>query len=501
MVLMVTQVDVFGPAAHLLCSGLRFWCRVAAEHKPEKLERGLGLKEATALNMIDMVGIGPFVVIPLVIKAMGGPQCLLAWLAGAVLALLDGFVWSELGAAMPQAGGSYIFLREAYGPGRWGRLMSFLFVWQTLIQAPLVMASGAIGFAQYFSYLLPRMGRFGEWMMKAGPYGQKAVSGTLIAFLVFLLYRRITTIGKISLLLWAGVVGTIVWLIWGGATHFDPKLAFTYPAGAWDLSWVFFIGLGSATVNTIYTYWGYYNVCHLGGEIREPERNIPRGIFLSILGIAALYLAMQTSILGVLPWQQAQESPFIVSAFFERLYGARAAMLGTLLILWVAFASLFSVILGYSRVPYAAAMDGNFFSVFGRVHPTKRFPHVSLLTLGAAGLIFSMLFRLSDVIKAILAMRLLVQFIGQAVGLMILRRRWRPERLPFKMWLYPLPVVVTIFGWAALFLSTGRKFALGGLLMILLGTIVFFLQARYRREWPFGPPRSAQGEPFAGAAQ
>jgi len=463
---------------------------VAAELQAQQLERGLGLKEATALNMIDMVGIGPFVVIPLVIKAMGGPQCLLAWAAGALLALFDGFVWAELGAAMPQAGGSYVFLREAYGPGRWGRLMSFLFVWQTLIQAPLVMASGAIGFAQYFTYLVP-----------LGPYAQKTVSGALILVLVFLLYRRITTIGKISLLLWAGVVGTLVWLIWGGVTHFDPRLAFSYPAGAWDLSWVFFAGLGAATVNTIYTYWGYYNVCHLGAEIRQPERNIPRGIFLSIVGIAVLYLAMQTSILGVLPWQQAQDSPFIVSAFFERIYGSEAARLATLLILWVAFASLFSVILGYSRVPYAAAVDGNFFSVFGRVHPTKRFPHVSLLTLGAAGLVFSLLFRLSDVIKAILAMRLLVQFIGQAIGVMILHRRWPPGRLPFKMWLYPLPAVVTILGWAALFVATGRKFVFGGLLVILLGATVFLFQARYRREWPFGPPRQAQGNPLAGAAR
>jgi amino acid transporter len=470
---------------------------VAAELQPEQLERGLGLKEATALNMIDMVGIGPFVVIPLVIKAMGGPQCLLAWAAGALLALFDGFIWAELGAAMPQAGGSYVFLREAYGPGRWGRLMSFLFVWQTLIQAPLVMASGAIGFAQYFSYLVP-----------LGRYAQKGVSGAVIVVLVFLLYRRITTIGKISLLLWAGVMGTIVWLVWGGVTHFDARLAFSYPAGAWDLSWVFFAGLGAATVNTIYTYWGYYNVCHLGGEIREPQRNIPHGIFLSILGIAVLYLAMQTSILGVLPWQKAQESPFIVSTFFERLYGSRAAQLATGLILWVAFASLFSVILGYSRVPYAAAVDGNFFAVFGRLHPTKRFPHVSLLTLGAAGLVFSLLFRLSDVIKAILAMRLLVQFIGQGIGVMLLRRRWPPERLPFKMWLYPLPAVVAILGWAALFAATGRKFVLGGLSMILLGVTLFLYQAFYRREWPFGPPLRpgagqagpAQSGPFAGAA-
>src|SRR5258708_7744420 len=114
-----------------------------------KFARALGLKEAVALNMLEVVGIGPFVFSSLVIKAMGGPQALIAWLAGALLATLDGFVWSELRAAMPKAGGTYIFLREAYGPGRWGRLMSFLFVWQTFFQAPLSVPSASIGFARY----------------------------------------------------------------------------------------------------------------------------------------------------------------------------------------------------------------------------------------------------------------------------------------------------------------------------------------------------------------
>jgi len=442
--------------------------------RAEKLERGLGLKEATALNMIDMVGIGPFVTISLVIQYMGGPQCLLAWLAGALLSVLDGFVWSELGAAMPQAGGSYVFLREAYGPGRWGRLMSFLFIWQTMIQAPLVVASGAIGFAQYLTYLMP-----------LGRYQQKAVSGALVIVLVFLLYRRITTVGKISLFLWAGVIATIVWLIFGGATHFDARLAFTYPAGAWDLSWLFFAGLGQATVKTIYTYLGYYNVCHLGGEVREPERNIPRSIFLSIGGIAVLYLAMQTSILGVVPWQQAQASNFIVSTFIEMLYGPFWAKVATAMILWIAFASLFSVLLGYSRVPYAAAVDGNFFSVFGQLHPTRRFPHVSLLALGAAGFVFSLLFRLSEVISAVLAMRILVQFVGQAIGVIVLRRRWPAERLPFKMWLFPLPAVLAILGWMAIFLSTGRKLTLAALGVMMLGVLAFGIRARALGEWPF----------------
>ncbi len=451
---------------------------MANQQNAPALERGLGLKEAVALNMIDMIGIGPFVTIPLVIQYMGGPQCLLAWVAGAVLSVLDAFVWSELGAAMPQAGGSYVFLREAYGPGRWGRLMSFLFVWQTLIQAPLVMASAAIGFTEYLTYLV-----------KLGPLAERGVRAALILFVLFLLYRRIGAIGKISLLIWAGVLATIVWLIWGGATHFDAKRAFDFPPGAWDFSWIFFVGLGQASVKTIYTYLGYYNVCHLGGEVKNPQRIIPQSMFLSIGGIAVLYLAMQTSILGVVPWREGQASKFIVSTFVETLYGPFWANVATAMILWVAFGSLFSLTLGYSRIPYAAALDGNFFAVFGRVHPKKHFPHVSLLALCLTGLTFSLLFRLSFVISAIIAMRCLVQFIGQAIGVMLLRRRWGAVRLPFRMWLYPVPALAAIAGWAFIFAAT-HWLALAATGVIAAGAGVFLIHARVQKEWPFQSPQS-----------
>lgn len=438
-----------------------------------KLERGLGLKEASALNMIDMVGIGPFIVIPLVIADMGGPQCLLAWAVGAIVALVDGCVWAELGAAMPGAGGSYVYLREAYGPAKWGRLLSFLVIWQTIFQGPLVLASGSIGFAEYFTYLVP-----------LGKYGQKAVAGAVVITLTILLYRRITTVGKISMLLWIGVFGTIAWLITAGVTHFHPERAFTYPAGAWKLNWLFFAGLGSATVPTIYSYWGYYNVCFLGGEVKQPEHNIPRAIFISIIVIAILYLAMQTCVLGVVPWQEAQHSQFIVSIYFERIYGTHLAKFATLLILWIAFASLFSAALGYSRIPYAAAQDGNFFAIFGRVHPTKKFPHISLLALCAVAFVFSLLFKLATVIAAILAMRILVQFVGQAVGIIMLRRKWASERFPFKMWLYPIPAVLAIILWLALFVATGWRM-LFGVAAILAGVIVFLVRSKGLKEWPF----------------
>ncbi|MHB8527656.1 MAG: APC family permease [Candidatus Acidiferrales bacterium] len=441
--------------------------------QPGKLERGLGLKEASALNMIDMVGIGPFIVIPLVIADMGGPQCLLAWAVGALLALIDGCVWAELGAAMPEAGGSYVYLREAYGPAKWGRLLSFLVIWQTIFQAPLVLASGSIGFAQYFSYLVP-----------LGRYGQKAVAGGVVIALAILLYRRITAVGKISMLLWIGVIGTIVWLIAAGASHFHPELAFSYPAGAWKLNWLFFAGLGSATIPTVYSYWGYYNVCFLGGEVKQPERNIPRAIFISIIVIAILYLAMQTCVLGVVPWREARHSQFIVSIFFQRIYGTHLAKFATLLILWIAFASLFSATLGYSRIPYAAAVDGNFFSIFSRVHPTKKFPHVSLLALCAVAFVFSLLFKLATVIAAILAMRILVQFIGQAIGVILLRRKWPRERFPFKMWLYPIPAGIAIILWLALFVATGWQM-LFGVAAILAGVIVFLVRSKGLKEWPF----------------
>jgi amino acid transporter len=439
--------------------------------------------------MIDMVGIGPFIVIPFVLQKMPGGFSLLAWVAGAALAFFDGCIWAELGAAMPQAGGSYTFLREEYGPGRWGRLMSFLLIWQTLFQAPLVLASGALGFGEYSTFLLPKQGAFANAVarIKIGhmPYFDHLVAAAAVVLIIVLLYRHIGAVGKISIAIWVVVVGTIVWLIWGGATHFDAAGVFEFPIGRWNSSWLFIAGLGGASVQTVYSYLGYYNVCNLGGELKRPERNIPRAIFISILGIAALYLAMQMSIMCVVPWREAQHSSFVVSVFVERAYGLGWARVATGLILIIAFGSLFSATLGYSRVSYAAAIDGNFFAAFGRVHPTKKFPYVSLLALGAAAFVFSLLFRLIVVIRAILAMRCLIQFIGQAVGLIALRRRWPSEKFPFKMWLYPVPAVIAILGWAAIFVSTGTQLMLGAFLFTLVGVIVYLVRARTLKQWPF----------------
>lgn len=443
----------------------------------EALPRRLSLVQGTALNMIDMVGIGPFVVLPLVIQIIGGPQFIWAWVLGAVISLVDAFIWAELGAAYPLAGGSYNFLKIAYGEQRWGKLLSFLYVWQTLIQAPLVVASGAIGFAQYFSYLVP----LDDWQ-------RKLVSGVAVLVVIALLYRKIDSVGRIGMVLWGVVLLTLGWIIIGGLTYGQTPVsevlsAATNPSPVGNGWWA--AGLGAASVKTVYCYLGYYNVCHLGSEIRRPGRNIPVSIFISIIGIAMLYLLLNISVVSVIPWQEAQHSEFIVSSVIERIYGYQAAQIATGMVLMVAISSLFAVLLGYSRVPYAAAVDGQFFPVFARLHPTRHFPYVSLLFLGGLAFVFSLLFRLGDVITAILAMRIVVQFVGQAVGLWLLHRQKIAAPFPFRMPLYPLPIVLAVGVWLFIFVSTGFSFVVSGLSVIGFGVVAFLISARVRRQWPF----------------
>lgn len=425
--------------------------------------RKINLLQATTINMIDMVGIGPFVVMPFVVSQFNSGLFLWAWIFGAVTALVDAMIWAELGAAYPLAGGTYNFHRIAFGE-KYGKLMSFLFVWQTAIQAPLVVASGAIGFAQYLTYIVDLS--FIE---------QKLVSGSLVIIVFLLLYRKIEAIGKISVAMGIVVVLTIIWIIISGLTHFHNPVKLLPEGSESFFSLAFWAAVGHASVKTVYSYLGYYNVCHLGGEIKRPEVNIPRSIFISIIGITLLYLLMNISVMGVVPWQSVKsDDKYLVSSFMEQLHGPQAGVIATVLILCIALSSLFAVVLGYSRVPYAAAVDGNFFKIFSKLHPTKNFPYISLIFLCALGFIFSLFMKLSEVISSILAMRIIVQFIGQGIGVSLLRKRFGSEKLPFKMWLFPLPVIVSICIWLFLFFSTGW-FALWGSLIALAGVVVYFI--------------------------
>ena len=473
-----------------------------------RLSREIGLREVTALNMIDMIGVGPFVTIPLIVGAMGGPQAMLGWVLGAFFAVCDGLVWSELGAAMPQAGGSYQYLKESYGARTLGRLMSFLFVWQLTFSAPLSIASGCLGVSQYATYLWPGLARIyldrtfspdvpmlGEFHLRVLITNATFVAMGCCALAVFLLYRRIAIIGKLSKLLWVGVIATVLWVIFAGLTHFSAARAFSFPPGAFQLSWGFFTGLGSAMLLSFYDYWGYYNVCFLGAEVYSPERNIPKAVIYSILVVGALYLVMNISILGVIPWQELQQAAgaenkvYVAATLMQRVYGNWAGSLVAVLIIWTAFASVFSLILGYSRVPYAAALDGNYFRPFARVHPQKQFPHVSLLTLGCLAAAFCV-FRLADVVAALVVIRISTQFVLQIVGLLLLRLRRPDFPRPFRMWLYPLPALLAVVGF--LYVLRVRKEWMRevrySLAIVAAGLLIFLIRSWRRKEWPFSAP-------------
>ena len=475
------------------------------ENNQLRLAREIGLAEATALNMIDMIGVGPFITIPLIIAAMGGPQAMLGWILGAFFAVCDGLVWAELGASMPQAGGSYQYLKESYGAGRLGRLMSFLFVWQLSFSAPLSIASGCIGVSQYATYLWPALGRtyvdhtfsaaiplLGKFAMRIPISNATFLAMGCCGLAIFLLYRRISVIGRLSKYLWLGAVGTLLWVIVAGVTHFNRARAFSFPAGAFRLSPAFFTGLGAAMLVAAYDYGGYFNVCFLGAEVREPERTIPRAVVYSILLIAVLYLTMNISILGVIPWQELQQAAgsdnrlFVASMLMQRTFGVWAGNAVAVLIIWTAFASVFSLMLGYSRVPYAAALDGNYFPQFARLHPRLHFPHVSLFSLGLVAAFFC-IFRLADVIAALVVIRISVQYLMQILGLLLLRSRRPDVPRPFRMWLYPVPALLAAVGFLYVLFARPNfmkeiRFAA---VIVALGLIIFFLRSWRRREWPF----------------
>lgn len=431
------------------------------------LQRGFGLLQATALNMSNMVGVGPFITIPLIIASMGGPQCMIGWVLGTLLAICDGLVWSELAAAMPGSGGTYLYLKTSFERTRWGRLLPFLFIWQFIFSGPLEIASGYIGFSQYVSYFWRSM----------GPFESKMVALGVAVLVVSLLYRRITAVARLTVVLWTGMLITVAWVILSGIARFDPDIAFDFPPNVFSYSMGFLLGLGGAMRIAMYDFLGYYDICYVGGEVRNPERVIPRAIIMSVIFVALIYSVMNLSIIGVVPWREAMQSPFIAAIFMERIYGSWAGIAITLMILWTSVASVFALMLGYSRIPYAAALDGYFFPAFGKLHPSGQFPHVSLLTIGGLSMIASLL-TLGWVIDALLVGRILIQFVGQIFAVHALRKHRPDIERPFRIWLYPLPSLVALLGWGFLFVTADLQFIVFGLATLLAGVGAFWLWRR-----------------------
>jgi amino acid transporter len=443
----------------------------------QKLIRGMGLVQSTAVNMLEMIGIGPFITIGVILSAMGGPQAVLGWFLGALFSVCDGMVYAELGAAMPGAGGAYIYFREAFNPRSWGRLFSFLFLWEMIFVAPLGISAACVGFAEYTHYFLPGL-------THAGVGGLAALTCVLMAFL---LYRPIKTVGRMSVVMLGVVLTAMFWVIGTGVVHMNTKLAFDFPSGAFHPSKSFFFGLAAATLVAMYNYGGYNNITYLGGEVENPAKNIPRAIVFSVLIVAVLYLLMSMVIIGTIPWREAAVSHAVVSEFIGKLHGPRAAAVMTCLILGATLGGIFTMILGYSRILYAAGAEGNFFKVFGRVHPTGRFPTVSLLAIIAMAIPLCWL-SLERLLSALMIIQIVFQFVPQIFAVFAIRMYRKEIHRPYGMWLYPVPALVALAGW--IYVATTpeqRQFLDTAVLLLLFGLGAYLLRSRALRSWPFAP--------------
>jgi amino acid transporter len=472
-----------------------------AEPQPG-LQRHFGLWQATALNVSMIVGAGVFAMIPLMLGKLPGPYALLGWLGAGLLIMLDGLVWSELGAALPGSGGSYLYLLESYGRQRWGRLMAFLFVWQFLISGPLEVGSGLIAMSGFLAGAWPELGSFdGEepWRLVLLEDPALAISVSparlvalgLGALILVLLYRRIAILGRLTVALWLGVLAVIAWILLEGLLHSRLDVAFDFSGAAARWPADFATGLGGAMLLAMYAYLGYYSVCYIGDEVRDPGRTIPRSILLSAALVCVLFVGLHLAVLGTIRWQdvptsdKALETYSLPAEFMDSLHGEGAKDLVTVLLVWTCFGSVFAGLLGYSRIPYAAARHGHFFAALGQVHPRHRIPHVSLLVVGGLTLLWSF-FDLQSVINALIVTRILEQFVGQIIGVMLLRRLQPDRPRPYRIWLYPLPCLLALVGWLYLYCSAGWMYIGLGLVTLLAGVLVFVLWSWRTGQWPFG---------------
>ncbi len=446
-----------------------------------ELKRAIDLRGAIAINVITMIGIGPLVTIPLVIAALGGPLALVGWIGGAVVALCDGLVWAELSSRFPGSGGTYVYLRNAFGPDRLGRALAFLFNWQFLLYAPCLLASGYVGFANYAAYLYPQLGA------SAPAHDAVAIGAGVVT--IALLYRRTSQVAVVGMILAAAAAATIALVAVAGLTHADFRHAFAF-AQPLRFGAGFLAGFGTALFITLYDYVGYADAALLGDEVIRPQRTIPAAIVLSVILVAALYILLQLGVLGAIPWrslldvhgQPTTASQYVGALVVERSWGRSAAVGVTVLVLVTAFASLYGNLLGFSRIPFAAARDGAFLAAFGRLHPRKGIPHVALLAVGALSLVAS-LFTLDQVIAFLTAGIVLIQGIAQIGALALLRARRAPA--PFRMPFYPVPALVALIGWALAFVSAGAGAIALGVGWLAAGVLVFLLAARRHRWWPF----------------
>ena len=465
----------------------------AVSHQDLEPRRDLGLTHATALVVGVIIGTGIFLKAASMAQAVGTPLLVLAaWAAAGAVAMLGALCFAELGALLPHAGGEYVYLRTAYG-----EVLGFLFACNGFVLGGAAVAAYGAAAAIFVSDIHRFDARWYEHALHVGRFTYLFEFGArqLIAVAVIGLFTLINCLGvmlggRVQSLLTAIKVASIL-AVAGGVfllsdvhdlanLHAEPGTA----SGGWA-------GFGGAMFGALWAYSGWQFLPMAAGEVREPQRNLPRAIVGGALLVLALYLLVNTAYLYALPfWQVASanstaypEAPSVAARAVQTFLGARAAPIAALIFLISTIGSLNGVILGGARVPYAAARDGLFFAAFGRLHPVSRVPLTSLVLLGLWGALLAASGTF-DQLTNMAVMSYAIFWIPVSLAVIVLRHKLPDVPRPFRVPGYPftplLFALVMVGIVISAFLIAPRE-SLAAVALILLGLPLYPLFRRRRR--------------------
>jgi len=452
-----------------------------------QLKRELGAWAASSIVVGTVIGSGIFLVPRAMIQRVGTPSLVFGvWVFGGLLSLAGALTYSELSAALPEAGGEYAYLREAYGP-----LWAFLYAWtQMWVAKSGSIATLATAFFYYLTNFLPAMDRvFYTLDLPLGPqggplelrYGQLFAMALILA-LAWLNYFGVKLGGRVQVAVTVVKVALIFFIILAG-------LGFGHPAGAAGgrpLVPLTSAGFFAALVAALWAYDGWNNVSMVASEVRDPQRNLPRALVFGTAAVIGIYLLANAAYFHVLTASEVASSPRVASEMMGRILGAPGAAAVSIAAMISIFAALNGSILTGSRVPYAAARDGLFFRAAARVHPLYSTPSVSILALSSWAALLVLSGRYEQLFTYVIFASWILY--GMTAASVIVLRRKRPalER-PYRVWGYPWVPGTFVIVALVLVLSTlfdSPRESLMGIGLILLG-LPFYLFWNKRRlgEW------------------
>lgn len=438
-----------------------------------ELKRDLGLAAALAIVIGTVIGSGIFRVPQTMINSVGTVQMVfLVWVVGGALSLAGALTYAELAAAMPGAGGEYVYLTEAWGPV-WGFLYSWTQMW---VAKSGSIATLATAFFEYTAHFIPQFERI--WFV-LGPfpikYGQ-IFALVLILVLGLVNYFGVRFGGGVQVAMTAIKVGLIAFVILAGILYAHPATASAAPPNVPPLA----TGFVAALVAALWAYDGWNNVGMVASEVRNPSRNLPLSLILGTSLVIGIYILANWAYFRVLTPAEVGAHKLVAAEMMQRIQGPAGAALVSIAAMISIFAALNGSILTGARVPYAAARDGLFFAAAARVHPVFRTPGVSILMMSGWAALLVLSGKYDDLFNFVIFGSWILYAMA-AASVFVLRRK-RPDLVrPYKTLGYPVVPILFLIGAAALELTTLRDRpaqSLAGIALILLGLPFYFYWRR-----------------------